>query len=310
MIKLGVLHLLRRILSISEPRISSEQALAAVRDAAKQYEWRWITPVVSERLRTYVVSEWCCYAQIRGIVDIHTGEVLRVWMPGHPVTYFGRPIGFGPWLSPQEAGEIARKEIQVRTGYDWIEPVKVSYSIFRRMYVVRDSWLGRDLYTEVEVDPRDGSVKKYFRFAGLVSRKGDPDFVVSEEMDEEKARRTLLLVMGMIVEGRYGELAKLLHEETITVDALQGVVDKYPYRLVMPPAVPFADLVHYSGQMRNYTPRTWVVIAKIWTGEEGVSDIILEMHFIDSPDEYYEVLVLEFCVQEVGPGYFGPELAK
>lgn len=44
-------------------------------------------------------------------------------------------------------------------------------------------------------------------------------------MDGQKAKKTLLLIMDMIVEGRYAELAKLLHEEGITADAIRGVVD-------------------------------------------------------------------------------------
>jgi len=116
-------------------------------------------------------------------------------------------------------------------------------------------------------------------------------------MDEQKARKTLLLVMGMFVEGKYEELAKLLHEEGITADAIREAADDYPYKLIMPPDLPFADLVHLFGEMQNRTPRSWGIDAKIWTEEEGVSDLILEMEFIDSPGEYYGVLVEEFHVQ-------------
>jgi hypothetical protein len=108
-------------------------------------------------------------------------------------------------------------------------------------------------------------------------------------MDEQKARKTLLLVMGMFVEGRYDELAKLLHDEGITADAIREAADDYPYRLIMPPDGPFADFVHLFGEMQNRTPRSWAVDAKVWTKEEGVSDLVLIMEFTDSPDEYYGV---------------------
>lgn len=282
-----LLRFMRRILSIPKPRISSEQALAAVRVAAEQYEWRWIRPVVTEGLRTYVVKDVSGFVEIRGIVDILTGEVLRIWKPGYPVTYYGRPIGVGPWISPQEAGEIVRKEIKTRTKHDWTEPVRVRYSILRSVYVVRDNLTYRDAYMEVEVNPRDGSIRKYFMFSGHVKREGDDDYSDLRDMDEQKARRTLLLVMGVFVEGKYAELAKLLHEEGITVDAIREPVDDYPYRLVMPPDVPFGDLVHLCIRMQNRT--SWAVDAKVWTQEEGVSDLVLIMEFTDSPDEYYGV---------------------
>lgn len=126
-----------------------------------------------------------------------------------------------------------------------------------------------------------------------VSSQNTPDI----GLDEQKARRTLLLVMGMFVEGKYAELAKLLNEEGITADAIREAADDYPYRLIMPPDVPFADLVHFTGQMRNRTDRAWAVDAKVWTQEEGVSDLVLMMEFIDSPGEYYGVLVEDFHVE-------------
>jgi hypothetical protein len=176
-----------------------EQAEAAVREAFAQAGWECLEPwVVKEGLRTYLLRDsnlaWLPSSRsrhsanqvtaevrrefgvprdpadwgiefpclLRAVVDMDTGKVLRIWRQGYPVKYIGSPIGWGPWISPQEAWEFARREAETRGGYDWFAPVVVSYNYIKRIYTVTDRQDTLDgLPTRIDIDARNGTIRRY-----------------------------------------------------------------------------------------------------------------------------------------------------
>jgi hypothetical protein len=116
-----------------------------------------------------------------------------------------------------------------------------------------------------------------------------PQPAAAVPMDEDKCRRTLLFIIGMLVEGRYEELVQFTGEIRLTVAQIRDVVEDYPCRLIMPPSDSLDDLISYIDECMGEPCRCWDVDAKLWDECDGVSDLALYLELTDSSGEYYGV---------------------
>lgn len=109
-------------------------------------------------------------------------------------------------------------------------------------------------------------------------------------MDEEKFRKTLLYVLDLLVRGEYQALETLSRGRRLTAQEMQETVVRWPYRLVMPPDNDLSDIVY--GEIKNITgsnPIQWATDVKLWTAEEGWSDLTLSLTLTNEPGDLYDV---------------------
>lgn len=159
-----IICMLRYLRVLPRPNVSRQKALDIAQRAAEGKGLIWQEPsTIRELLRTYVVWDIQYWPNplVRVVIDAWTGYAIDISTPGYPIRYLGRPIGSGPWVSPQEAGEIANREAVKRFGSPLTPPVEVAYSYIERCYVVSEDVDRRGGRRYVMIDPRDGSIRRY-----------------------------------------------------------------------------------------------------------------------------------------------------
>jgi hypothetical protein len=100
-------------------------------------------------------------------------------------------------------------------------------------------------------------------------------------MSVESARdQTVSLVVNLLVAGRYDELSRLGGGESLGAQELASAVAEYGRTLVPPPASRQPpDFIRITG-----TPtEAWSVVAPLYTQEEGLSDLSLELTLTRDP---------------------------
>ena len=82
-------------------------------------------------------------------------------------------------------------------------------------------------------------------------------------------------IVTQLVQGNYDELVKRCKQSRLSSEDLRRVVEDYGRRLILPPddAYDNLDVVEIKGA----TSPSWSVRAPLWTGEEGRSDLTLEL---------------------------------
>lgn len=103
----------------------------------------------------------------------------------------------------------------------------------------------------------------------------------------KKIERTVRWVASLLVAGEYEGLAAATDNTRLRAEHIRESVEEYPGTLIMPPASTFdkIDVIETKGP----PPRQWSVRLDLWTREEGLSDLSMEMTLIDSDDEFLAV---------------------
>jgi hypothetical protein len=106
-------------------------------------------------------------------------------------------------------------------------------------------------------------------------------------MNAAKAKRTIEAVLVHVVAQDFDALLGLAPRSRLTATDLRAALLEYGRVPIMPPAL--TDLRVDVAAVRNSRPPSWSVYLPLWTKEEGMSDLTLEMHFTESDAEIYAV---------------------
>ena len=91
-------------------------------------------------------------------------------------------------------------------------------------------------------------------------------------------------VIFLLVTGEYEELERLTVGVRLTASEISTAIRQYDRRLVHPP--PSAHEALDTVLVINSTPPQWSVRMRLWTAEEGTSDLTLETTVIQTEKGY------------------------
>lgn len=96
---------------------------------------------------------------------------------------------------------------------------------------------------------------------------------------EVRIRRTLACVVEMLVKGEYSELEALSNGVRLQAEHIKLSIDDYGKTLIQPPdeAYDEIDVVQIDGK----TPFDYSIRFRLFTHEEGRSDLELQATFVD-----------------------------
>lgn len=108
-----------------------------------------------------------------------------------------------------------------------------------------------------------------------------------ELIDSAKLRGTVSALTARLAKGDYEGLCRLANGSRLTATEVEQVVRDYGRHLVTLPveALQAVDVVPVS----NSDPQRWSVVVPLWSEEEGLSDLSLELTVEDSPGPAYSV---------------------
>ena len=108
-------------------------------------------------------------------------------------------------------------------------------------------------------------------------------------MNTEKLNITVKTVSDYLAQGAYEELERLSNGVRLTAREIQTAVESYGRKIVPLPDEAYGDLdvVEVDG----VEPKQWSVNVPVFTVEEGMSDLTLELTVIDSYSDSYKVEV-------------------
>jgi len=95
-------------------------------------------------------------------------------------------------------------------------------------------------------------------------------------------------VVGLLVAGRYDELARLTSQTRLPAEEIGEAVRQYGRTLTAPPpgAYDHLDVVEVQGGQEP----VWSVRMRLWTKEEGESDLSVEVTIAEKADRLTIVL--------------------
>lgn len=95
------------------------------------------------------------------------------------------------------------------------------------------------------------------------------------KIGNEQLRQPVRQVIELLVAGKYTEVEALTNSIRLSAQEIAKAITDYGRQLVLPPADAFGlmDVV----EVRNAKPRRWSITMRLWTQEEGRSDLSLEL---------------------------------
>ena len=99
--------------------------------------------------------------------------------------------------------------------------------------------------------------------------------------------RSVRNLYSMLCEGRYIDIEHLTGGEKISASEIEQEILDYGCELVQYPTLIDLDVVDVAGS----DPKEWSVVAPIYTKQEGLSDLSIELSLIDN--QGVEKVVLE-----------------
>jgi hypothetical protein len=94
-------------------------------------------------------------------------------------------------------------------------------------------------------------------------------------MSNERLRSIVEQVVQQVVRGDYDDVIRLCHKSRVTSEQLARVVHEYGRKLAMPPRDAYRRIDAVKVTTANVP--TWSVRVPLWTQEEGMSDLTLEL---------------------------------
>jgi hypothetical protein len=95
---------------------------------------------------------------------------------------------------------------------------------------------------------------------------------------------TVRRIYSLLCNQKYGALEKLTSGIRLSADEIEQSIEEYGYLLTPYPDSVELDVIEVIGSM----PREWSVVAPIYTEEEGLSDLSLELSLLDSGENIYK----------------------
>jgi hypothetical protein len=94
-------------------------------------------------------------------------------------------------------------------------------------------------------------------------------------MSIEQLRSTTREVLTRLAQGNYESVVRRCAKSRLSSKDLGAVIREYGRKLVTPPSDAYEHLD--AVQVRGVLPPTWSVRVPVWTEEEGMSDLTLEL---------------------------------
>lgn len=102
------------------------------------------------------------------------------------------------------------------------------------------------------------------------------------------------MVVGLLVRGEYEVLHSMTGGRWLTAKQMRDGVVEYGRTLVAPPATAWNDID--AVQADGVDPATFHVVMPLWTLEEGMSDLSLELRLIETYPDALDVEITSIHV--------------
>jgi len=94
---------------------------------------------------------------------------------------------------------------------------------------------------------------------------------------------TVRHIYSLLQSQQYDAVEKLTNGIRLSAADIEEAISEYGYRLAPYPDSVELDIVEVTGSM----PREWSVVAPIFTVEEGLSDLSIELSVVENGQEIY-----------------------
>lgn len=102
-----------------------------------------------------------------------------------------------------------------------------------------------------------------------------------------KAAKTLQYILTLLSKKDYKALEELTNGVRLSKEDIEMAIADYDATIIMPPSSVYDNLDII--EIQNSNPKAWSVRFDLWTEEEGESDLSLELTFIESNHELYNI---------------------
>ncbi|MDB6035558.1 MAG: hypothetical protein JWM16_5896 [Verrucomicrobiales bacterium] len=100
----------------------------------------------------------------------------------------------------------------------------------------------------------------------------------------EKRKEPVSQIINLLVASRYADLVRQMHGIRLTANEIAKAIDDYGRTLVSPPPEGFQrmNIVEIQGSQ----PKRWSIAMPLWTKEEGLSDLTVEVTIIEHENSF------------------------
>lgn len=111
----------------------------------------------------------------------------------------------------------------------------------------------------------------------------------TKDMNTKKLHNTVKMVTDLLAEKNYKEIESLCDGVQLDAEELAYASEDYGMEILPLPKEGYKklDIV----EVTDSNPREWSVYVPIYTAEEGLSDLTLELSLIDNPSELYQIQI-------------------
>ncbi|MCU8002292.1 MULTISPECIES: DUF7668 domain-containing protein [unclassified Shewanella] len=96
--------------------------------------------------------------------------------------------------------------------------------------------------------------------------------------------QTIRHIYSLLLSENYDELERFTNGSRMSSNEICEAILEYGYQLVSYPDNLKLNIV----EVKNSSPREWSVVAPIYTSEEGLSDLSIELSLIENGKELYK----------------------
>jgi hypothetical protein len=107
-------------------------------------------------------------------------------------------------------------------------------------------------------------------------------------------RTAVSMTVNLLVRGQYDVLESMTRGKWLSAGQLRQAVTEYPHRLVQPPdsAWENLDVMHAM----DLEPATFLVDFPLWTDDEGLSDLTLQLRLVEAYPSAFETEITDLHV--------------
>ena len=99
-------------------------------------------------------------------------------------------------------------------------------------------------------------------------------------------RTAVSMVVNLLVRGEYEALESMTRGRMLSADLLRRAVEDYGHRLVTPPDSAWEQLDVVEA--RDIEPTTFLIDFPLWTEDEGMSDLFLQLRLVEAYPSAFE----------------------
>ena len=107
-------------------------------------------------------------------------------------------------------------------------------------------------------------------------------------------RVAVSVVVNLLVKGEFKAVESLTSGRLLSAELLQKAVEEYGRTLVEPPESAWEELD--AVEVPGIEPPTFHVVFPMWTQEEGISDLTLELRLVEAYPAAFETEVVDLHV--------------